>query len=145
MKTEYWQGKTVEIIRWVALFPISISCGILSHYIIVMFNMIAVELNAYPGSFFAILIVRCVGNFCLGAVSVTIASVIAPYYKRQLTFLMAGILTTASCFFLVISLFTADYKAMLAAVSISIGSVFSAFIIIKRKNKSSKLNPYLGS
>ena len=142
MKTECPRNKALEVIRWVALFPVAISAGILAHYIIVMFNMIAIQLNAYPGSFFTLLAGRCLGNFFLGAVSVAVAGIIAPFYKRQLTFLMAGILISASCFFLVISLFTADYKTMLAALSISLGSTISTFIIIRRKTKLTKLYPH---
>lgn len=137
---EYRKDKTVEIIRWLALFPVAIFGGIAAHYIIIMLNLIAVELNAYPGSFYTILIGRCVGNFFLGSTSVVIASIVAPFYKKQLTLVMAGILILASCFFLVISVLAADYKGTFMAFSIIVGSFSSACFTLKKRPETAKID-----
>ena len=138
MEPGYGQNKTIEIIRWIALFPIAFTGGIIIYNIIIALNMIAVELNAYPGSFFTILLGRCIGDYFLGTAAVVIAWIIAPFYKRQLTLLMACILTTISCISLLVSLLSADYKGMFSAFSISIGSVSAAYIIIKKEAKKFK-------
>ena len=129
----------MEIIRWIALFPIALTGGIIIYNIIVALNMIAVELNAYPGSFFTMLLGRCIGDCFLGAATVVIACIIAPFYKRQLAVLMACILTTISCISLLISLLSADYKGMFSALSITIGSVSAAYIILKKEKKRFKI------
>ena len=138
MEPGYGQNKTIEIIRWIALFPIAFTGGIIIYNIIIALNMIAVELNAYPGSFFTILLGRCIGDYFLGAATVFIACVIAPFYKRQLTLLMACILTTISCISLLVSLLNSEYKGMFSAFSIIIGSVSTAYIIMKKEKERFK-------
>ena len=144
MKSEFGKNRTLEIIRWVALFPVSISSGILIRYIFVMLNLIALELNAYPRSFFTLLMGSCVGNFCLGAATVTIASIIAPFYKKQLTLLMAGTVVAVSVISIVLSIVAADYRGMFAGLSIIMGAVLSAYVILKKEHRTFKMNAYGG-
>lgn len=138
------QKKAADIVRLIVLLPVAISGGILSHYFVIMLNLIATKLNVYPESFVGDLISRCIGNMTLGSVSVIIAFMITPYYKKNVAIFMALFLLVTSLFFLFVTIFTADYRGMLAIFSISFGAIPTAYYIFVKERRISRLRSYMG-
>ena len=138
MDSEYERNNKTEFVRWILFLPSAFTGGILIHSVIFMLNWIAIHLNVYPESFFSTTLARLFGNIGLGFSTVSIACIIAPFYKKQISILIGGILVIVSVLFFTISVLKSDYRGMIASFSIFLGSVSSVYFFNKRQRSSFK-------
>jgi hypothetical protein len=140
MNSDYEQNNKSEFVRWILLVPSAVTGGFLVYSVTVMLNWIATHLNVYPESFFSTILARCVGNLGLGVSTVSIACIIAPFYKKQISILLGSIMVIVSTLFFVISVLKSDYRGVLTSFSILLGSVSTAYFFYKREMKSFKID-----
>lgn len=135
LSNEWFQSQSkktnfINLLRWIALIPVSFAAGVLIYCLLMVLNPI-LTFGWDDAGLFARLAFLGVSSAAAGGISVYTAARIAPHHKKEATTLFCALLLVISGGSIMLALLSRYYPSIITNISADIAAIFVTWSIIK--------------